>query len=244
MKVVIVLTVFFSLCCESFAAVKMTVDTTVQAPSPVARSSDENPGISDDDYEQLERKIYIGRATMAEVKQALTRDDPYILTNTVHALFAMRWHRGVYHLLHGMWRQNKNKYPKLAWHRISSPPVRIALASTINRSQIARTDEQLAYIRSYRDDSNEFNRSQVVIALGFNGDPVDIAYVKSMADSDNHYVAQTAITSLALMGGNQARNAMVDLWRKHRDNEKGRLLLSLLKGSYRWSPDKTTVGGQ
>lgn len=186
------------------------------------------------DYELLREKIYVNSATVIEIKQALTEDDPYALSNTIHALYTMRWHRGIHNLLNDLWANNTEKHPALAWQHITKPPARIALASTINRNQIVGTDEQLAYIRSYQDHEHEFTRAQTVIALGFNGDPADIEYVKTMVNGDNHYVAQTAITSLALMGGNQARDAMIELWEQNSENNKGKLLADLLEKYYDW----------
>lgn len=217
----------------------LTFAIEVQQPaSTVAPPSEQDAHelYSADDYNKLREKILIGRATLYEVKQALTEKDPYALTNTIHGLFAMRWHRGVYHLLHDMWNKPQSLDSQLARQAISSAPARIALASTINRIEIVGTDEQLSYIRSYKDDPHEFNRAQVVIALGLNGYLADIQYIKLMADSENWYVAQSAITSLALMGGKKARNAMIDLWEKYQDSSKGQLLKTLLKKAYQWVP--------
>lgn len=222
---------------QSPAEIKQVAEQTVQKPVPLPPADDV---VKDDyDYDKLRQRIYVGKATTVEIRQALSEEDPYALTNTVHGLFAMRWHRAVHHLLRAMWIDNRDMAPQLAWQQISTAPVRLALASTINRTEITGTDEQLAYLRSYQDDLHEFNRAQVVIALGFNGDPADLSYVKSMADGGNHYVAQTAITALALMGGNRARDAMIDLWQQHQDSERGDLLLELLQKSYRWRPEKT-----
>lgn len=201
-------------------------------------SSDEELTPGDKQYEQLISNIYIGKASIYELRQALSRDEPYDLTNIVHTLFAMRWHRGVQHLLRRMWMQDKSKEPELAWESIAAPPVRIALASTINRIQIADTNEQLAYIRNYKYDKNNFNRAQAVIALGLNGDPADIDYLQSMGDGNNHYVAQTAITSLALMVDNRARDAMIELFHKYKGSKRSDLLAKLLKLSYYWSEDE------
>lgn len=225
-------------CTQELSVNEASLPPSVQDDTGIDNNGSRSTDSSRYNYDELRARIYVGRATILEVKRALTEDDPYALTNTIHALFAMRWHRGVYHLINDMWKGKKSNHPQLAWQYINSPPARIALASTINRDRIVDTDEHLDYIRSYKHDGHAFNRAQTVIALGFNGDPADIPYIKSMADGDSNYVAQTAITSLALMVDNRARDAMIALSYKYKDTSRGDLLLELLKKSYAWSPDK------
>lgn len=189
-------------------------------------------------YDELRKKITYGMATLHEVRQALTEDDVGALTNTVHALYSMKWHRGVINLLYDVWKLEKNKYPELAWDLLEKAPVRIALASTINRIQILNTDEYKAYIRSHENDEHEFHRAQVVVALGLNGDPVDLPYLKSMAEGDDVYVAQSAITGLALMANNQARDVLIELGKKYARDARGQLIREVLKKAYHWPPAK------
>ena len=151
------------------------------------------------DYDVLREKITFGNANFSEVREALTEPDILNLTNTLHALYSMRWHRAVLHLLQNIWERKREKYPELAWDLLEKIPPRIALASTINRIRIFNTDEYKAYIRSHRYADHEFVRAQVVVSLGLNGDPDDVDYLVKMVNSSNHYVVQTAMTSLALM---------------------------------------------
>lgn len=188
------------------------------------------------DYNQLRKLITFGKATIFEVKQALTEKDVVGLSNTLHALYSMRWHRGVYHLYYDLWHLKKDKYPEFAWDSLEKIPARIALASTINRAQIYDTEEFKSYIRSHMHDEHEFHRAQVVVALGLNGDPDDVDYIKSMADSDNHYVTQSAISSLAMVGHVKAQDAMIELYEKHKGTARGQLLRGLLKKAYKWTP--------
>jgi hypothetical protein len=187
-------------------------------------------------YNQLRKLITFGKATIFEVKQALTEQDVVGLSNTLHALYSMRWHRGVYHLYYDLWHLKKDKYSDFAWESLEKVPARIALASTINRAQIYDTDEFKSYIRSHMHDEHEFHRAQVVVALGLNGDPDDVDYIKSMAAGDNHYVTQSAISSLAMVGHVQAQDAMIELYNQYKGTPRGKLLLELLKKSYKWSP--------
>ncbi len=193
------------------------------------------------DYAYLRSKIAYGQASLAEVRRALRETDPYALSNTVHALFAMRWHRGVIHLLNGMWAMDRGKYPELAWELVSKPPVRIALASTINRIRIVHTEEFLAYIRNYKNDDEEFNRAQVSVALGFNGAHQDLSYLQAMCDGNNHYVAQSAVTALSLFGGNKARDILIELSEKHQDTPRGDFMKQMLRKAYHWPPAKPAV---
>jgi hypothetical protein len=194
------------------------------------------------DYRFLQRKIIYGRATLAEVRQALTDRDIGELTNTLHALYSMRWHRGVIHLLYDMWNKKKKKYPELSWDIIGKAPARIALASTISRIQITGTKEYLDYIRSHEHDKRKFKRAQVVIALGFNGNISDVAYIKSMAEGDDTYVAQSAITALALMGHKPASDALIDLWFKYRHTPRGKLVQEVLRQAYHLTPHERKAG--
>ena len=231
----------FILC--SYSVLTLAIEVQ-QELSTIATPPNDTPSNthSADDYNQLRAKILSGSATLYEIKQALTENDPYALTNTIHALFAMQQHRGVYQLLHDMWDNPQSLDAKLAKQVIAVAPVRIALASTINRIKIARTDAQISYIRSYKDDPHAFNRAQVVIALGLNGHPADLPYIKLMAGGDHAYVAQSAITSLALMSSNKARDAMIDLWQQYQGSARGQLLKTLLKQSYHWLPPATSDG--
>ena len=55
------------------------------------------------DYDRLREKITYGKATIEEVRQALTEPNVVNLTNTLHALYSMRWHRAVLHLNQHIW---------------------------------------------------------------------------------------------------------------------------------------------
>ena len=188
------------------------------------------------DYELLQQKIAYGQANLVEINQALTAPDSAVLTNIIHGMYSMRWLRGAQYILDDMWHLKKDNHPDYNWVLIEQAPARLALASTLNRIKIIDTDEYLSYLRSFKYDELEFNRAQVVVAMGFNGDPSDLDYIREMADGDNHYVAQSAITSLALFGGNRARNIMIELWEKHGRTGRGQLLLDLLKKTYKWQP--------
>lgn len=194
-------------------------------------------------HDRIQKNIIYGRATLADVYTALTQDDVGALTNVAHALYNMRRHRGVYNLAHDIWANAEEKHPDLAWHLIRKAPVRIALASTLNRIDIINTDDYLEYIRSHKEDKHEFHLAQVVLALGFNGETIDIEYISKMADGDNHYVSQSAITALALMQNNQARDALAKLWKKHQDEPRGNLIKQLLEKVYNVVPslDKKTT---
>ena len=186
------------------------------------------------DYDVLREKITFGNANFSEVREALTEPDILNLTNKLHALYSMRWHRAVLHLLQNIWERKREKYPELAWDLLEKIPPRIALASTINRIRIFNTDEYKAYIRSHRYADHEFVRAQVVVSLGLNGDPDDVDYLVKMVNSSNHYVVQTAMTSLALMGHVRAKEAMITLEDEYRDEPRGKLLRELLKKAYQW----------
>jgi len=187
-------------------------------------------------HDNLRIKIASGRAELAEVRQALTDTDIGRLTNTIHALYSMRWHRGVITLLQRMWDLREKDYPELHWDAVNKAPARIALASTLSRIYYDDNREYLEYIRSHADDDHEFHRAQVVIALGFNADTDDVPYIRSMADGRNHYVAQSAITALSLMDRKAASDAMIDLWKKHRDTPRRDLILELLGQPYNLYP--------
>ena len=186
------------------------------------------------DYDVLREKITFGNANFSEVREALTEPDILNLTNTLHALYSMRWHRAVLHLLQNISERKREKYTELAWDLLEKIPPRIALASTINRIRIFNTDEYKAYIRSHRYADHEFVRAQVVVSLGLNGDPDDVDYLVKMVNSSNHYVVQTAMTSLALMGHVRAKEAMITLEDEYRDEPRGKLLRELLKKAYQW----------
>ena len=188
------------------------------------------------DYDKLREKITYGKATFAEVREALTEPNVVNLTNTLHALYSMRWHRAVLHLYQNIWDRKRGQYPELAWELLEKIPPRIALASTINRVRIFNTEEYKAFIRSHRYDDHEFIRAQVVVSLGLNGDPDDIEYLVKMVHSTNHYVVQTAMTSLALLGHVRAKEAMIILEKTYRDESRGKLLRELLKQAYHWEP--------
>ena len=112
-------------------------------------------------------------------------------------------------------------------------PTRIALASTLNRIQITNTEEFQSYIRSFKEHEHEFIRAQVVVALGFNGDPVDVPYLNDMADGDNDYVAQSAIAGLGLMNNNEAKQALIKLGTRYLNTERGAIVNGMLRDGYK-----------
>ena len=188
------------------------------------------------DYPLLQQKIRQGSASLAEIRLALTDTDAGSLTNAAHALYAMRGHAWARRLADDLWALKKDAHPGLAWELLAKAPVRIALASTLNRIKGLAAAEQRTYIRAHKFDAHEFHRAQVVFALGVNGDPADIDYLKSMAAGENDYVAQSAISGLALMGGEAARDALAEIWRDARDTPRGDLAKAMIQRVYNVTP--------
>jgi len=223
-----------------------TADPTTIATqnAPPATTETENPQpateeihVTKPNYPALHRKIMYGDATLYEMRQALTEENALGLTNTIHALYSMRWHREALHVLEAMWGLNRDKYPELAWDLIEKAPARIALASTLNRINPHNT-EYKDYIRSYMHSEQEFDIAQVVVALGLSGNPQDAQYLKDKAESDSSYIAQSAITGLALLNHVQGRDALIELHGKHMDDAKGKVILDVLEKAYNWTPEK------
>lgn len=188
------------------------------------------------DYPLLQQKIRQGSASLDELRLALGDTDVGSLTNAAHALYAMRGHAWARRLADDLWALRKEAHPGLAWELLAKAPVRIALASTLNRIKGGAATEQRAYIRAHKFDEHEFHRAQVVFALGANGDPADIDYLKSMAAGENDYVAQSAISGLALMGGEAARDALAEIWRDARDTPRGDLAKAMIQRVYNVTP--------
>ncbi len=193
------------------------------------------------EYRLLFRKMLAGAATLAETRTALTDPNLRALTNTVNALYAMAWHRGVLYLMRDIWQLNKEKYPELNWALLERPPVRLALANVINRLQ---TDDQnpqfLDYIRRFQQDANDFNRAQAIIALGYHGDVADIDYIRSHVDNKNPYLTQTAVTALALMQNEQARQVLLALEKEYTGQPLGTLIHDMLEEAYGQPPAPRT----
>jgi HEAT repeat protein len=220
------------------------------APAPVA-AADSGPdtatapdAISAQQYLTLQRKIIAGRATFAEVRQALTDPDIGSLTNTVHGLYSMRWHRGVFNVLHSMWNGKPVEFPELQWTQFAKAPVRLALAGTLLRIEPFRKQDYLDYLREHRADQHEFHRAQVTIGLGFNGSADDVAWIRDMAAGDNPFVAQSAITALGLMDRPQARDALIELDSKFRTDPRGRIISEVLARAYEWPPAESPAAAQ
>lgn len=216
------------------------IDTTEQQP---AQEADARPATTRDvsEYQQLYRLIVYGQANFNQVHTALKSDDVGELVNTIHALYSMRWLRGVNNILNAMWEMDQKAFPELNWDKIKLTPVRIAIASTINRIKILDTREYKDFIRQHKYDDHEFHRAQVVVALGLNQDPVDIAYLQEMAEGDNIYVSQSAITSLALMNNEQARESLIKLANKYKDSPRGQLVMEVLKKAYDMVPTQKSA---
>jgi hypothetical protein len=217
-------------------------DVLAQSDTPVAIEPAGNTTLQSEtsarkslEIEQFDllQKITHGDATLPEIRTVLSNtNDVAGLTNTMHMLYSMRLHRPIGRLLNDLWNLNKTNYPELAWEHLQKVPVRIALASTINRIQIFKAEQYKNFIREHKYDEHEFHRAQVVISLGLNGDPVDVAYIKEMAEGDNVYVSQSAITALGLMAHPQARNALMELARKYTDDDRGKLIREVFKSAY------------
>ncbi len=210
--------------------------TTSQKKPVLEREGDEY------DYQALRYKIMYSKADFHDVKLALTQKDVGGLTNTVHALYSMRWDRNVSRLIYDLWNMKSDLYPELAWDTIAKTPVRLAVASTIYRIQnlnpLENKDVQQykEYIRAHKYDEHEFNRAQVVVALGMGGDPADVPYLEEMAAGDNRYVTQSAVTGLGLMNNKQSSDALIRLFNKHKDDARGELILAVLKKAYDLHP--------
>ncbi|GEM_PF-3415617 len=198
----------------------------------VNKESSNNSQKKPPSFRQLYDKIYSGKATLKQVTQALSTNDTTQLVNAIHALYAMKWHTGVYNLLYKMWHLEVDETPGINWELIKQAPVRIALASTINRIDILKSKPLRDYIRSFKYDDLELNRGQVLVALGLNGDPIDVPYLEEMADSNNRYLTQIGVSSLAFMGNSAAKESLISLAKKHYDTPRGELILGVLSRAY------------
>ena len=212
-----------------------TGNSTSDNSSPATSAPDikEDTAKGEQYYQELFKKIVYGTAQLADVRQALTDQDTGSLTNTVHALYSMRWHRGAMNIMQDMWKLDKSRYPEFSWDLISKPPVRLALASTMNRIQTSGTREYIDYLRQHKNETHEFNIAQVAIGLGFQGDPADVDYLKSLASGDNHYVIQTSLTALSLMNNPAAQKALEEITVEFRDDPRSQLAIELLEQAYK-----------
>ncbi len=250
---VIVASSLLTACSEDKTPTKQTANETVDVKSietdavkPVTQPSSSSTGKpattrDESEFQQLYRLIVYGQANFNQVKTALKSDDVGELVNVVHALYSMRWLRGVTNMLKAVWEMDQDAYPELNWDKLQQTPVRIAVASTINRIKVFDTQEYRAFIREHKYDEHEFHRAQVVVALGLNQDPVDVDYLTEMVNGDNIYVSQSAITSLALMNNEPARDALIELANKHKDTPRGQLIIEVLKKAYDMVPTDTST---
>ena len=212
-------------------------------PAPGGERATNPPGEADKShppskYLFIQRKIVAGQATLAEVRLALTDEDIGALTNTVHGLYSMRWHRGVFNLIHDMWALKKDNAPEINWTQIEKSPVRLALASTLIRVEPFKNDDCVEYLREHRHDEHEFHRAQVVIGLGFKAAVEDVDYIYEMADGNNPFVAQSAITALAIMDIAPARDALIRLLKKWGTDPRGTIIEDVLRQAYHWPPSE------
>lgn len=192
--------------------------------------------------ELLRRKIMYGQATLAEVRKALTDPDIGALTNTVHGLYSMRGHRGVYKLVYELWALDKSNYPELQWRQFAKPPVRLALASTLIRIQPYDNGEYVDYLRAHRRDEHEFHRAQVVIGLAFKAAPEDVPYIYEMAAGDNAFVAQSAITALGVMNIPPAKDALIRLLQERGNDPRVQITKEVLRRAYDWTGESPAPG--
>lgn len=202
------------------------------------KANQSSPINSDMRFQQLYRKVVTGEATLAEIRELLTDKNVAGLTNTIHGLYTMRYHRGVIHLLDSLWQENKTLYPELSWDLLAKTPIRIALASTLNRIYIGQTREYIDFIREHKDEEHEFHLAQVAIALGLNGDPADVDYLEQLASGDNVYIVQTSMSALALMNNPKARDALIVIEKEFSDDPRSKLATELLWQAYRWPEQK------
>jgi HEAT repeat protein len=207
---------------------------TASAPDTAERGDAASRPPPDPEMDLLRRKIMYGQATLAEVRKALTDPDIGALTNTVHGLYSMRAHRGVYRLIYELWALRETDYPELQWRQFAKPPVRLALASTLIRIQPYDNGEYVNYLREHRYDEHEFHRAQVVIGLAFKADPADIPYVYEMAAGDNVFVAQSAITALGVMNVPPAKDALIRLLKERANDPRVQITKEVLKRAYDW----------
>jgi hypothetical protein len=188
----------------------------------------------------LQKRLLSGKATLADIRQAMSNPNIGELANAIHALYSMSWHRGAHSVLLAMWRNSpadQQEFPELAWEPIAKPAVRIALASTLNRYYPA-DPQYRTYLRAHINDTHEFHRAQAAVGLGLNHDPADVETIVKLAQEDNVMVAQSAITALALMDEEKARQALVELQKQYADHPKGRLIREVLQRAYRKVPSR------
>lgn len=211
------------------------IEKQVQSAQKVNQSSPINSNLR---FQQLYRKVVTGEATLAEIRELLTDKNVAGLTNTLHGLYTMRYHRGVIHLLDSLWQENKTLYPELSWDLLAKTPIRIALASTLNRIYIGQTREYIDFIREHMDEEHEFHLAQVAIALGLNGDPADVDYLEHLASGDKVYIVQTSMSALALMNNPKARDALIVIEKEFSNDPRSKLATELLWQAYRWPEQK------
>lgn len=178
-------------------------------------------------------KIVSGRASLDDIKSGLRTGKSGDIANMLHALYVMRDSLIIRKLLHSMWYERRDLHPDIAWHRLQSPVVRVALASTLNRILRGNTREFLDYIRGQKDHEIFLVRSQVAVALGINGELQDIDILSAYVLDESDHVAKSAVTGLAFMYRPQARDELVRLLELQPDDSKrARLIRQALLHAY------------
>ncbi len=180
-------------------------------------------------------KVVSGQASLSDIKSGLSVGKPGDTANLMHALYAMRNSLIVRKLLHAIWYSRRDLYPDIPWGRLELPLVRVALASTLNRTFGSNTREFLDYIREQQDNETFLVRSQVAVALGMHGAPQDIDTLVGYVSDNSDHVAKSAITGLAFMYSARARQELIRLLELQRGNEKRAYLIrEALLHTYNW----------
>ncbi len=239
MNIKVILLIAFLITTSSLNSVHVFADAKPVQDNEINNKESTNHHKDPIPFKNLYNKIYSGKATLEHVKQALNSDDTTKLVNTMHALYAMRLNRGAYNLMYDMWELKNTEETDINWKIIGEPPVRIALASTINRIDGVKSRELREYIRSFKYNDDEKLRGQVLVALGLNGDPADVPYIVEMANSNNRYLTQIGVSSLAFMGNGTAKKALIAMANKHYDTPRGKLVIDVLKRAYNVVPTAT-----
>jgi len=204
---------------------------------PVLSQSTSNEQLAQADI--ILAKIVSGRASLSDIKSGLSVGKPGDTANLLHALHTMRDSLIVTKLLHAIWYQRHDLHPDIPWERLELPLVRVALASTLNRTFGSNTAEFLDYIREQRDNEIFLVRSQVAVALGMNGDPQDIDTLAGYVSDKSDHVAKSAITGLAFMYNAKAREELIHLLELQSDNDKrARLIRKALLHTYSWAENQ------
>lgn len=183
---------------------------------------------------EIYQKVLEKQADIVEITSIFKISDEQVVSNTINALNRYDDNIEAVQLIHDIWKEKTEKYPKFAWAILRRPSIKVTLAATLFRFDKKNSGSYLEYIKGSIIDGDEQTKINALINLGMIGSNENIPIFKRYVLEGNVPIAGAAASALGILRTNESRAALTELSQLQEVDENKREVILQVLNSQVW----------